>query len=62
MRLDFDNEDVINAYRVTRPNVDIETVKAAVQKQKEHCEGILEQNNKPVEEIGDEKENCQDRR
>jgi len=34
--LDFENNDVINAYKVTKPNVAIEDVEAAVQKQKEH--------------------------
>ena len=59
VRLQFDNDDVINAYRETRPNVQIETVEAAVQKQNEHSKKIIEQSNKPVEEIEDEKGACQ---
>ena len=59
MRLQFDNDDVINAYRETRPKVQIETVEAAVQKQNEHSKKIIEQSNKPVEEIEDEKGACQ---
>lgn len=54
VRLQFDNDDVINAYRRTRPNVDIETVEMAVQKQKEHSKEIIEQSSKPAEEIEDE--------
>ncbi len=59
VRLQFDNDDVINAYRKTRSNVQIETVEAAVQKQNEHSKKIIEQSNKPVEEIEDEKGACQ---
>ena len=49
-RLDFDNEDIINAYRVTRNNVDMKKVENAVKKQKDHSMKTINKYKKKQEE------------
>ena len=51
MRLKFDTEDIINAYKITRPNVDIKEVEEAVKKQKQHSMDTINKHKTEQEKV-----------